>query len=44
MIKEDIEFRAYLEAHGWDTTQMGTGEETSFAEDEKASYDVKTVV
>ena len=42
MIKEDIEFRAYLEAHGWDTTQMGTGEETSFAEDEKASYDVKT--
>ena len=23
---EDLKFRAYLEAHGWDTTQMGTKE------------------
>lgn len=25
MTKEDAEFRAYLEAHGWDTSQMGDG-------------------
>ncbi|OCB89420.1 MFS Git1p-related glycerophosphoinositol and glycerophosphocholine permease [Sanghuangporus baumii] len=27
MAKEDREFRAYLEAHGWDTSQMGDGSE-----------------
>lgn len=26
MKKEDAEFRAYLEAHGWDTSRMGNGE------------------
>jgi hypothetical protein len=26
MMREDVEFRAYLEAHGWDTSRMGNGE------------------
>ncbi|KAG6834356.1 hypothetical protein H0H93_010247 [Arthromyces matolae] len=28
MAKEDIEFREYLEAHGYDTSMMGLGEDT----------------
>jgi len=41
MEKEDREFRAYLEDHGYDTTQMGLGEDTMVeenVEDEKHSH------
>ncbi|ETW82848.1 major facilitator superfamily [Heterobasidion irregulare TC 32-1] len=40
MLKEDQEFRAYLEAHGWDTTLMGIGSTENsqdFPETEKES-------
>ena len=40
MAKEDREFRAYLEAQGWDTSQMGDGsEEISAAYDEEGSIE-----
>jgi len=42
MILEDRLFREYLEAHGYDTSQMGLGEETTIVgsiEDEKASVE-----
>jgi len=38
MKKEDQKFREYLEAHGWDTSQMGLGEvvpRTSTIDEEK---------
>ena len=41
MIKEDEEFRAYLEAHGYDTSQMGIPSETTTAVDNVASGDEK---
>ena len=37
MIKEDEEFRAYLEANGYDTSQMGIPSEVSTAVDDVAS-------
>ena len=33
MVKEDEEFRAYLEAHGYDTSRMGIPSETTTAVD-----------
>ncbi|KDQ13590.1 hypothetical protein BOTBODRAFT_33597 [Botryobasidium botryosum FD-172 SS1] len=48
MVKEDIEFREYLEAHGYDTSQMGLGNESDVAidrveevEDEKVAGEYK---
>lgn len=41
MAKEDEEFRAYLEAHGYDTSQMGIPSETTTAVDDVASGDEK---
>ncbi|KIY72410.1 MFS Git1p-related glycerophosphoinositol and glycerophosphocholine permease [Cylindrobasidium torrendii FP15055 ss-10] len=41
MVLEDLEFRKYLEAHGYDTSQMGLGTETSSVgsgEDEKKAH------
>ena len=37
MTREDGEFRAYLEAHGWDTSQMGNGESVEDLVGEKVS-------
>ncbi|KAF9645102.1 MFS Git1p-related glycerophosphoinositol and glycerophosphocholine permease [Thelephora ganbajun] len=37
MAKEDIEFRAYLEAHGYDTSQMGLRSESSTIADDIGS-------
>lgn len=42
MANEDRKFRAYLEAHGWDTSQMGDGSVsvgTASDYDEGASYE-----
>ena len=47
MTKEDIAFRAYLEENGFDTSQMGSGEDVddqaSVGTDEKADYAAKKV-
>ncbi|RDB26292.1 hypothetical protein Hypma_006812 [Hypsizygus marmoreus] len=43
MVKEDREFRAYLEAHGYDTSQMGLGED-SFDSDDVIVEDEKNAV
>ena len=37
MAKEDVEFRAYLEAHGYDTSQMGLRSEASTVVDDIGS-------
>ena len=41
MVKEDEEVRAYLEAHGYDTSQMGIPSETTTAVDDVAMGDEK---
>lgn len=41
MVKEDEEFRAYLEAHGYDTSQMGIHSETNTVVDDVAGGDEK---
>ncbi|KAI5120117.1 hypothetical protein M0805_002201 [Coniferiporia weirii] len=41
MIKEDADFREYLEANGWDTSLLGTGEEDVMASSASADYDDK---
>ncbi|KAF9791015.1 MFS Git1p-related glycerophosphoinositol and glycerophosphocholine permease [Thelephora terrestris] len=41
MAREDEEFRAYLEAHGYDTSQMGIPSEATTAVDDVASADEK---
>lgn len=50
MTREDAEFRKYLEAHGFDTSQMGLGDEDSIGSttalesvDEKASIEKPAV-
>ncbi len=47
MTKEDADFRAYLEENGFDTSQMGSGEDLddreSVGTDEKADYAAKKV-
>ena len=42
MVKEDEEFRAYLEANGYDTSQMGIPSQTSTAVDDVASDNEKS--
>ena len=44
MVKEDEEFRAYLEAHGYETSQMGIPSETTAAVDDVAMGDEKEFV
>jgi len=42
MEKEDREFREYLEANGYDTSQMGLRESELSSGSEQASVDEKT--
>jgi len=41
MIKEDAEFRAYLEANGYDTSQMGLAEELTVVDEQSSEKEIE---